>query len=58
VALAVLYAVTDEVHQTFVEGRAGAPLDVGIDALGALAGVLLWRRFLERDAVGWPGRGA
>jgi VanZ family protein len=56
VALGVLYAVTDEVHQTFVEGRAGAPVDVGIDAVGALAGVLLWRRLLERDAVGWRGR--
>ncbi len=29
VALAALYAVSDEVHQTFVEGRVGAPLDVG-----------------------------
>lgn len=56
VALAVLYAVTDEVHQTFVEGRTGAPLDVVIDAVGALAGVLLWRRFLERDVAGWRRR--
>jgi VanZ family protein len=44
VALAGLYAVTDEVHQLFVEGRHGSPLDVGIDTLGALLGVLLWRR--------------
>ena len=28
----------------FVEGRVGAPLDVGIDTLGALVGVLLWVR--------------
>ena len=35
VALAGLYAVTDELHQTFVEGRHGSPLDVGIDTLGA-----------------------
>jgi len=45
VFLAGLYAVSDEVHQTFVDGRAGAPLDVAIDTAGALAGVLLWRRF-------------
>jgi VanZ family protein len=44
VALAGLYAVTDEVHQRFVEGRHGSPVDVGIDTLGALIGVLLWRR--------------
>jgi VanZ family protein len=44
VALAGLYAVTDEVHQRFVEGRHGSPVDVGIDTLGALLGVLLWRR--------------
>ena len=44
VALAGLYAVTDEVHQLFVEGRHGSPLDVAIDTLGALLGVLLWRR--------------
>ena len=56
VALTVLYAVTDEVHQTFVEGRVGAPLDVGIDALGAVVGVLLWRLLLERDPPGWRGR--
>jgi VanZ family protein len=42
VALAVLYAVTDEVHQVFVEGRHGSPLDVGIDTLGAIVGVLAW----------------
>ena len=48
VALAALYAVTDEVHQTFVEGRVGAPLDVGIDTLGALAGVLVWERLATR----------
>jgi VanZ family protein len=42
-ALGVLYAITDEVHQTFVEGRHGSPVDVAIDAAGVLAGVLAWR---------------
>ena len=36
-----LYSVTDEVHQLFVPGRSGQPLDVMIDSLGALAGILL-----------------
>ena len=44
IVFAALYAVTDEEHQVFVEGRHGAPLDVGIDILGALVGVFLWRR--------------
>ena len=39
--LGVAYAVTDEVHQSFVDGRAGTPLDVTIDAAGVLAGIAL-----------------
>jgi VanZ family protein len=44
-AAGVLYAVSDEVHQVFVPGRAGSPLDVAIDAVGVALGVVLWRRF-------------
>jgi len=40
----VLYAVSDEVHQVFVAGRHGSPLDVAIDTVGVVAGVLLWER--------------
>src|SRR5688572_29328994 len=39
-AVTVAYAVTDEVHQSFVEGRNGTPVDVGIDAVGAAAAAL------------------
>jgi VanZ family protein len=42
-ALAVLYAASDEFHQSFVPGRGPAVTDVVIDACGALAGLLLWR---------------
>jgi VanZ family protein len=45
VALGVAYAVTDEVHQSFVEGRRGAPVDVLIDAVGVAIGVAAWRRW-------------
>ena len=48
VVLAALYAVTDEVHQTFVDGRFGTPRDVAIDLVGVLVGVVAWRR-LWRD---------
>jgi len=42
-ALAVLYAASDELHQTFVEGRVGAIHDVAIDAIGAAIGIVLYR---------------
>ena len=34
VAITLAYVVTDEFHQTFVEGRHGTPVDVLIDAAG------------------------
>lgn len=37
---AVIYALTDELHQTFVPGRHGSLLDVLIDATGAGLGLL------------------
>ena len=37
--MAACYAVSDEIHQLFVPGRAGRVTDVCIDSLGALAGV-------------------
>ena len=44
-AVTVLYAATDEYHQTFVEGRSGSPLDWAIDCAGAaVASVWVGRR--------------
>jgi VanZ family protein len=43
-AIALLYACTDEYHQSFVETRNGSPIDVGVDAIGiALAAWLIGR---------------
>jgi VanZ family protein len=39
--VAVLYAFSDEWHQTFVPGREGTLRDVGIDAIGAV-GMSMW----------------
>lgn len=39
VAVSSVYAVTDEVHQLFVEGRACQITDIAIDTVGAAAGV-------------------
>ena len=44
VAAGIGYALTDEVHQHFVSGRVGAPLDVLIDTAGVALGVAIWRR--------------
>jgi VanZ family protein len=46
--LAVAYAGSDEFHQTFVRGRHGSPVDVGIDAVGALIGLSLLRSKMNR----------
>jgi VanZ family protein len=35
------YAATDELHQTFVRGRHGSPVDVAIDGIGAAIGLVL-----------------
>ena len=41
--LSLLYAVSDEFHQTFVPGRSGRLTDVGFDALGSLFALgLVW----------------
>lgn len=41
----IFYAATDEYHQTYIMGRIGTPVDVGIDTIGMLLGLLLWRFF-------------
>lgn len=41
--LAIGYAITDEVHQSFVPGRHPSPVDVLVfDNLGAILALILW----------------
>ncbi len=47
-AAGIAYAASDELHQHFVPGRRGAPLDVLIDSVGVALGVLAWRRLALR----------
>ena len=43
-AFSLLFAVSDEYHQTFVPGRGGTWTDVAIDSSGAfLAALVAWR---------------
>jgi VanZ family protein len=48
-ALGTLYAVSDEVHQAFVPGRMGSLLDVALDAVGVVCGVVLWQKARARS---------
>lgn len=50
IATSLLRAVIDEIHQAFVPGRTGTPVDVLIDAVGiALAAWLIRRRSLRQS---------
>jgi len=42
IIIALLYAISDEYHQTFVFGRKGRLGDVGIDGFGILLAALSW----------------
>lgn len=42
VAIGVFYASSDELHQLFVEGRNGTPVDVLIDSIGIIAVVCIY----------------
>ena len=61
IALASLYAVTDEFHQSFVPGRVCDPADWLTDTLGATLGagaaVLALEKMLAKEASGLIGRG-
>lgn len=47
-AFAFFYACTDELHQMFVSGRCGTPVDVLIDMVGVLLTFLLFLAFQDK----------
>lgn len=51
-AIAIAYAISDELHQTTVEGRQGSPVDVLIDSAGVLVAAIGRRAYLRRRAAG------
>jgi VanZ family protein len=50
-AITTAYAATDELHQSFIEGRHGAPVDWLIDTAGAGLMALVLRSGLRRGAA-------
>lgn len=40
--IAILYAASDEFHQTFIPGRSGEVRDVLIDTAGSMTGILVY----------------
>lgn len=58
-AVCVLYAISDEIHQAFVPGRGPGVKDVLIDSAGAIAGIMVYSlggiirdRFVGRNRRG------
>jgi len=49
-AIATLYAASDELHQKFVPGRSCELADMIADAAGAAAGILVWGRLAIKHA--------
>ena len=45
--ICVIYAISDEIHQLFVPGRAGQVRDVLIDSAGSLLGIILVMAFVK-----------
>jgi len=52
--ITLLYAASDELHQSFVEGRHGTPVDVAIDSVGVAVAALAYKRTAQRRG-GQPG---
>lgn len=45
--LTIIYAITDEFHQTKVNGRTGRPFDIGVDSLGTLGGLVFVQKLVK-----------
>ena len=47
----VAWATLDEWHQSFFASRGASPADVALDALGAVAGLLVYHQWLNRQTT-------
>lgn len=53
IAVAVLYGISDEWHQSFIPGRTPDWRDVLTDAIGAAVGLFIVTRLARSHAFGW-----
>jgi len=44
--ITLLYAISDEYHQSFIIGRTAALRDIGFDLIGATIAFLRWHRYI------------
>ena len=45
--MGISYAISDEIHQLFVSGRAGQVQDVIIDSIGVILGICILMLFIK-----------
>lgn len=48
IIICILYAVSDEIHQLFVVGRSCKIMDMLIDSMGSVSGILLFKRLIKK----------
>ena len=41
ILVGLIYAISDEIHQSFIPERTASPIDVGIDTLGVFLGIII-----------------
>ncbi|OEF99776.1 hypothetical protein BHF71_00955 [Vulcanibacillus modesticaldus] len=46
--IAIMYAISDEYHQSLTGFRDGRLMDVGIDGIGVLLGMWVYSRFIQK----------
>ncbi len=56
ILLCFIFAMTDEYHQTFVDGRTGQMMDVMIDTAGACVGILLFSSYYLIWRIGYRAK--
>jgi VanZ family protein len=54
-AVGIGYAITDELHQSFVRGRHASPIDVLIDTVGLAIGIFVVKGLFRPRAASDPG---
>jgi VanZ family protein len=55
ILLTISFALTDELHQSFVLGRHASIIDIGFDYIGAASAALLSRKYLNGTQIHTDG---